>query len=121
MNKEKELYEELYTKQMRYIKLVLCLVFGVIGILFSLLGVLLISEIIVDSEGTESGIVLLSIGIIFVFTTLILSFVPFKGNYERFKKRTDKYGFSDQFDAMIKLAMLDKKCQELEKRIEELE
>lgn len=121
MDKEKELYEQIYAKQMKYVKKVLCAVFIVIGLVFSVIGLILLIEKVVDEEGFMVGTVFLPMGIFFILFALPFLFMRAKGNYERYKKRTEKYGFIESYDTNIKLAMLDEKCKELEKRIEELE
>lgn len=121
MNKEKELYEQIYAKQMKYVKKILCTVFIIIGLIFLVIGIILLTNQVVDEEGFMVGTVFLPIGIFFILFTLPFLFIPTKGNYERYKKRTEKYGYIESYDTNIKLVMLNEKCKELEKRIEELE
>lgn len=118
---KKELYEKAYAKQMKYVKQMLCAVFIVIGLIFSVIGIILLVEKVVDEEGFMLGKVFLPMGIIFILLALSFLFIPVKGNYEKYKKRTEKYGFIEFYDVSIKLTMLDENCKTLEKRIEELE
>lgn len=119
--KEKELYEKIYAKQMKYLKKMFCIIFMTIGLIFMIMGAILLIAKVVDEEGFMVGTVFLPMGLIFIASTLPFLFIPTKGNYERFKKRTSKYGYVETYDALIKIAILDEQCKELEKRIEELE
>ncbi|MBQ8292819.1 MAG: hypothetical protein IJX78_03300 [Bacilli bacterium] len=119
--KEKELYERIYAKQMKYTKKVFCIIFGLISLIFIVLGIILLVEKVIDEDGTMVGPIFIMLGAVFLICVLPFLFIPTKGNYEKYKQRTSKYGFNEPTDAAIKLVLLEAKCQELEKRIEELE
>ena len=119
--KEREIYEQTYLKQAKTSKRILIIVFGGLGLLFLVMGIVLLSQGIVDEEGINPGFVLTPIGGCFLLVAIICAFAPVKptqSSYDKFKSRTSKYGyFMNSYDLMIKLEMLEKRVEELEKQV----
>ena len=117
---EREIYEQTYLKQAKTSKRILLMVFGGLGVLFLVMGLVLLSLGIVDEEGFNPGFVFAPIGGCFLLIAIICAFMPVKpthASYDKFKSRTSKYGyFINSYDLMIKLEMLEKRVEELEKQ-----
>ncbi len=118
--KEREIYEQSYVKQAKTSKKILLIVFGLLGLLFLAGGIVLLSLGIVDEEGFNPGFVFVPIGGCFLLVAIICAFIPVKptpASYDKFKSRTSKYGYyMNSYDLMIKLEMLEKRVEELEKK-----
>ena len=118
---EREIYEQSFVKQAKLSKRILLTVFGILGLIFFVAGIVLLYLGIVDEEGFNPGIVFTPMGGFFLLMVLILSFIPVKtsqANYEKFKSRTSKYGYyMNSYDLMIKIEMLEKRVEELEKKV----
>ena len=62
------------------------------------------------------------IGLLFLLLGIMLFFVlPKKGNYERYKKSVNRFGYVNSYNASTKLEMLEHENKELKERIESLE
>ena len=119
--KEKELYEEASKKQASIARKVICGVFCGLGGTYLLIGIaaLIISE---DLETNIFGFVFGGIGLLFLLLGILLFFVlPKKGNYERYKKNINRFGYMNSYNASTKLEMLEHENKELKERIEYLE
>lgn len=118
---EREIYEQSYLKQAKISKRVLLTVFGLLGLLFLAGGIVLLSLGIVDEEGFNPGFVFVPIGGCFLLVAIICAFIPVKpthASYDKFKSRTSKYGYyMNSYDLMIKIEMLEKRVEELEKQV----
>ena len=119
--KEKELFEKCYKKQVVTTNKVVLLVFLVIGLIFSTIGIgLLIGQ--VEDEGMLVGLPFFIMGVFFIILGIIVKFSNSKiPDYEKFKKRVNKYGGYYTTDMAVRLEMLEEKNRELEERIEYLE
>ena len=119
--REREIYEQSYAKQAKLSKRILLIVFGGLGLLFLVMGIVLLSLGIVDEEGFNPGFVFAPIGGCFLLLAIIFAFMPVKptqASYDKFKSRTAKYGYyMNSYDLMIKLEMLEKRVEELEKQV----
>lgn len=119
--KEREIYEQSYVKQAKTSKRILLIVFGLLGLLFLAGGIVLLSLGIVDEEGFNPGFVFVPIGGCFLLVAIICAFIPVKpthASYDKFKSRTSKYGYyMNSYDITIKIEMLEKRVEELEKQV----
>lgn len=119
--KEKELYEQTAEKQSKIARKVLVGVFSSLGAVYLIIGIvaLIISE---DIETSIVGYVFGGLGILFIILGILLFFVlPKKGNYERYKKTVNTFGYANAYNASVKLEMLAAENKELKERIESLE
>lgn len=119
--KEKELYEEASKKQAKVARKVLVTVFSVLGGIYLLIGIiaLLISE---DLETSIVGYVFGGLGLMFIMLGVVLFLVlPKQGNYERYKKNINNYGYLNSYTLSTKIQMLDEENRELKEKIEYLE
>lgn len=125
---EKKTYDQFYEKQSKISRIIFLSTFGGLGGIFVLLGVLMFVFSIVDEDGFNPGIVFLPMGAFFVLLGIVLYLViPKKGNYERYKKRVNRYGY-DAFNLMasckileVKVKRLEEENKSLEKRLYDLE
>lgn len=112
---EREIYEQSYVKQAKASKRILLIVFGLMGLLF------LAGGIVPLSLGIEPGLIFVLIGGVFLLIAIICAFIPVKPthtSYDKFKSRTSKYGYSiNGYDITIKIEMLEKRVEELEKQV----
>ncbi len=121
-SRDKELYEQAYKKQSRFAKKVILTVFGIIGAVFSILGVILLAAGVHDEDGTLVGAIFLPMGLVLIAIAVVIYFtMPDKGNYERYKKHIEKYGYGNSYETFAAIEMLVKKNEELEKRVKKLE
>jgi len=119
--REKELFEKTSKKQNKIVKRILTGVFCGLGGTYLAIGIvaLIISE---DLETSIVGYVFGGIGLLFVILGIILHFaIPNTGNYERYKKTVDTFGYGNSFNLNTKLEMLTEENKELKERIESLE
>ena len=112
---EREIYEQSYAKQAKVNKRICLIVFGLLGLLF------LVGGIVPLSLGIEPGLILVLVGGVFLLIAIICAFMPVKPthtSYDKFKNRTSKYGYSmNYYDITIKVEMLEKRVEELEKQV----
>ncbi len=122
--RNKQIYEENWTKIYKTMRMVILIVFSTIGFIFLLVGLilLLISQDFVSDEFL-SGAILLGIGLLFLILGLVSFLViPKKANYERFKKRIFSANYIINFrDLAIIVQILSKEVLELEEKNNELE
>ncbi len=119
---EKKVYDQFYEKQSKIARIVLLSTFDGLGGLFVLLGILMFALSIVDEEGFNPGIVFLPMGAFFILLGIILFLaIPKKGNYERYKKRVNRYGYYNAFNFMVSNKILEAKVQKLEEENKALE
>ena len=118
---EREIYEQSFVKQAKLSKRILLTVFGILGLIFFVAGIVLLYLGIVDEEGFNPGFVFAPIGGCFLLVAIICAFMPVKPtdtSYDKFKSRTSKYGYyMNSYDLMIKIEMLEKRVEELEKKV----
>lgn len=130
-NKEKqeqEKFQELYKKQLRISRITLLATILPMGIVFIILSIIFL---ITFTEGDDiiGGYVFLGVGVFCSSIAIILYFaIPKQGNYERYKRRVQRFGGLNQFDLHISVKLLEDKVKHLEednqslrKRIDELE
>lgn len=112
-NLEKQLFEETQEKQSKLAKKLVLGIFGGIGMVFALLGIIFIG---IDNDAMQIlSIVFLSVGVFMTALGLLLFFViPTNYSYEKYKLRVNKYG-------MINIFEINAKIRELEDRIDQLE
>ena len=120
---EKKIFEEKYKQQNVRAKKICTIVFGIIGGLFTLVGLVFylvfinIEEILAYSLGFS----LLGTGIMFLIIVLIFRLLPDNINYERYKKRVNKGGYLNIYEMNARMAVLEEKNRILESKINELE
>lgn len=120
---EKKIFEEKYKQQNLRAKKICTIVFGIIGVLFTILGLILylvfmqVEEILAYSLGFS----LLGTGIMFLIFVLIFRLIPDNVNYERYKKRVNKGGYLNIYEMNARMAVLEEKNRILESKINELE
>lgn len=120
---EKKIFEEKYKQQNVRAKKICTIVFGIIGGLFTILGLILylvfmqVEEILAYSLGFS----LLGTGIMFLIFVLIFRLIPDNVNYERYKKRVNKGGYLNIYEMNARMAVLEEKNRILESKINELE
>lgn len=104
--KNKELFEKVSEKQLKYAKKTMLLIFVLIGAIFLIMGLVLIACDIRDAEnGVLVGIIFAPLGAFFILLGLTLRFaVPRTYNYENYKKRTKK-GYYSTFDMEVAFIM----------------
>lgn len=118
--KERELFENVYKKQSKTNSKILLITFGILGFIFLIMGIILLALGVVDEEGFNPGFVFAPMGGVFIIIGIIAALTSTKTtnvNYDKFKKRTEKYGYINVYDLTIKVEMLEKKVEELEKKI----
>lgn len=126
---ESVLYEKQYEKQAKVAKKVILITFGIIGGIFFVVGIFLLAFSVADETGFSVGFVFLPMGIFFLLLGIILyAVIPTKGNYERFKKNMNRFGYTNPIYLSAqnqllesRISRLEEKNKSLEKRIEELE
>lgn len=113
--REREIYEQSYAKQAKLSKRIFLIVFGLMGLLFLAGGIVLLSL------GIHPGLIFVLMGGVFLLIAIICAFMPVKptpASYDKFKSRTSKYGYyMNSYDLIIKLEMLEKRVEELEKQV----
>ena len=118
---EKEAYEKTYQKQMKLIKLILTIVFTIIGITFVVLGICMILFPMGDPDAVIVGYVFTPFGALFIIVVILISILikpnNVKGAYDRYKKRVNKYGYTNVYDLNIKIQLLENRIEELERRL----
>ena len=119
--REKELFEKTSKKQNKIVKRILTGVFCGLGGMYLAIGIvaLIISE---DLETSIVGYVFGGIGLLFVIVGIILFFaIPNTGNYDRYKKTVNTFGYTNSFSLNAKVQMLTEENNELKERLESLE
>lgn len=123
MKSRKELFEQTTGKQLRAAKKILLLVYGIIGVVFLILALILF---LLDVRDPENGILIASIfapiGGFFLLVGIILyAVMPRKMNYEKYEKRCEKYGVQNLYAISAELSLLREQVKELEEKITALE
>lgn len=121
---EEQEFQIMMNKQAKIARITLLVTFGLIGVIFVLIGAILLGVDIVDESGFQVGIVFLPAGLIFCLTALLCYFLIPKEkvyNYEKYKRNVLKYGVVNTFQMSAMLSYHNAKIKELETRIQELE
>ena len=119
-NKEKELYKATFERNVGITRLVLPLVFGGIGLLLLVLGVILFFNV-----DNLPGYILMGLGGTYIFLALLIFFILSKVNidkaYDRYQRRV-KLGkpIYNTYEMSLRIVMLEKKVKELEEEIDSL-
>lgn len=120
--KEKELFESISGKQLKYAKLTFLLTFGIIGAIFLILALILFLCGVRDETGLMPSVIFAPMGAFWLLLGVILWFaLPKTYNYEKYKKRAAKWGSYNYYDMYIELELQKAKTAALEERISELE
>lgn len=115
-NKEKEIFDKMQEKQARLAKKMLLGMLCGIGAVFMLLALIFLS--VGEPFPREMIIVFLAVGAFLIVLGVILYFaIPTKYSYEKYKARTEKYGVMNVFELNAKLAELEARIEDLEKRL----
>lgn len=110
-SREKDFFDEVQAKQAKTVKITSLAVFGAAGLIFAIVGGVLLAI----GGYYEMGIVFLPFGLVLAVLGVIMYFaIPTKYNYGKYKERVKKYGG-------INIFAMQTKIEDLEKRIEELE
>lgn len=120
----KKKFEEKYEKQAIRTKFVLTLVFCILGGVFIFAGVLLgIIFLLMEDELLALCLSIPFIGCSFLMFIIAFAsrFLPTKINYETVKKKIEKDGFYSTEILLLKITLLEAKCENLESRVNELE
>lgn len=118
--KERELFENVYKKQLKANSKIFLITFGILGFIFLTMGIILLALGVVDETGFNPGLIFAPMGGVFIIIGIIAALTSTKTtnvNYDKFKKRTEKYGYINVYDLTIKVEMLEQKVEELEKKI----
>ena len=119
--KNKEIFIETSKKNVKIVRLILTIVYSVVGI-----GMLTGGLVLLFAVGQlEAGIVLSSIGGVFLLTVLILQVVlrniNYDNKYERYKKRIENGSpIYSTYDMSLRIVALEKRVKELEDEVDSL-
>lgn len=120
--KEKRLFEESWTKQIKRTKKILCTMFLALGSVFLAVGIAMFCFKSYDNELVIAAMVFSGLGLLYMILSLIFKkAIPEKANYEKYKKQHEKYGYQDYNMLAIKLDVLEKRIKELEQKLDEKE
>jgi tellurite resistance protein TehA-like permease len=121
-NNKKQIFEETTKKQLKYSKKVFLLIYGLIGIIFLILALVLYLLGVKDEDGFTLSIIFAPMGAFWLLLGIILYFaLPKKYNYDRFEKRVKRWGFINYFEISATVEAQKEKIKELEERISSLE
>lgn len=113
-NRSKEIFEEAQARQAKYAKKAILGVLCGVGVILGILGGVFI--ILGDIFG-GIGVVYLPVGLALVALGIILYFaIPTKYSYERYRARAQKYGVINIYSLNAKIAELEARIEELEKK-----
>jgi len=119
---DKAYFEEASRKQYKEARKIVSLIFGLLGLLFLILGLCFYFSSVVDEDGTPLGYVFVPVGLFLLILGLgLFLFLPREGNYERFKARVDKGAILDTNEMAVQAAILQKRIEKLEERVGALE
>lgn len=121
---EEQEFQIMMNKQVKVARITLLIIFGIIGVIFTVLGAILLGANFVDESGIQVGFVFLPLGLVFCAIGLLCYFLIPKEkayNYEKYKRNIQKYGVVNTFQTSAMLSYHKAKIEELEARIEELE
>lgn len=114
---EEEIFQESYQKQAKVTRRVLNITFTVLGVVFAVMGILAY----VLSNEPIICYVFVGLGTLFVLLGIILyKVIPEKGNYQRYKNYTEKFGYTDSYSINYKISLLERENEKLQKQIDEL-
>ena len=106
---DKAYFEEASRKQYKETRKIVSLIFGLLGLLFLILGLCFYFSSVVDEDGTPLGYVFVPVGLFLLILGLgLFLFLPREGNYERFKARVDKGAILDTNEMAVQAAILQK-------------
>lgn len=121
--KEKERFEKLSAKQLKMSRKIMLLIFGMIGGIFLILGIIFLLCDVTDNEtGINIGVIFAPIGAFYILLGAIIGAVlPKSYNYEKYKKRIEKYGAYNYYDISSVVSLYQAKTEMLEERVTALE
>lgn len=118
---EEKKYQELYQKQIKTLKVTFLIVFGILGFIFLLLGIIFLITQEEDPELLPIGIVFTCMGVVYLLLAILFHFcLPKKGNYEKYKKRINRYGGINLFNMNLKVELLEERVSKLEEENDDL-
>jgi len=119
---EEEKFNEVTSKQLKYTKKVFKLVFGILGGVFFILGLIMIAVRDGDPDTKIAGIVFTSLGLFFMLIGFIVSAaICVKPDYKKAKIYIEKYGGLNTYSYYAVTAVMQTKIEVLEKRVGDLE
>ena len=120
---KKKMYDEVMQKQNRYFRRVFLLIFGVIGLLFVVMGSTLWICGVQDEDGFMPGVFFTPFGLFFLLLGTLVYFLSKHeswNSYERYLARTEKQGYVNTNDLYITLALQEKRIEALEQEVTRL-
>lgn len=116
-DRAKEIFEETQAKQARIAKKIILGVLSGMGFVFAILGTVFLAMDDLYKEIGKIGIVFLPMGLAFIALGIILFLaIPTKYSYDKYKVRVQRYGYLDNFAMAAKIAELEARIDELEKK-----
>ena len=119
----KALYEEILRKQQAYARRVFLLCFGIIGLVFALLGGILLLLGVRDEDGFLMGAVFAPLGLFFLLLGVVLWLCLGHGgrySYEQYLKRVEKQGYVNSIDLYVAVSLLERRVERLEEELASL-
>ena len=123
MKTKKEAFEEATEKQLRTSRKIFLLVYGIIGIVFLALALVMAFCDVRDPEdGVPLAVIFAPIGGFFLILGIVLyAVMPKRLSYEKYEKRCAKYGVQNIYAMSAELAALKEQMAEIEQKLSELE
>ena len=123
MKTKKEAFEEATEKQLRTSRKIFLLVYGIIGIVFLALALVMAFWDVRDPEdGVPLAVIFAPIGGFFLILGIVLyAVMPKRLSYEKYEKRCAKYGVQNIYAMSAELAALKEQMAEIEQKLSELE
>lgn len=123
MEQEMEsLFHERTTTQMKRAKTILFAVFAGLGVLYFLVGLVMLWMGVVSEEGFPMALVFIPLGLVFCGVgCLLYLFLPKTCDYRRYKRRVEKMGAVDHYEMVTRLRYQEAEITELKERVRALE
>lgn len=118
---ERETYEKAYKKQMKITKLILTIIFSFLGVMFITIGIIMLLLPASDPDMEVIGYVFTPIGAMFILAVIFISILlnpnNTNGAYDRYKKRVNRFGYTNIYDLNTKIQILEKRIEDLERMV----
>ncbi len=110
---ENQIFNETYKKQAEKARKTSGIIFGVMGAVFLLLGIVLVFTL-----DDEIGLVYCILGAVLLFIALLFAvLIPKNYNYGKYKTRVNNYGGINIYEILARLNVLEKRVNELEDQL----
>ncbi len=115
----KKIFSDSYSKNRKYsLKVIIFTMSGCILFFLLMFGIMFLNG---EPFDRDSIIAIITFVVVFVLIMIIsIISIPKKPNYEKFKKRTSKYGYLNSFEMCCKIEELEKRVTELEREVNNL-